>query len=39
MLKWIKRPIPVSESSIGNWIEVLEFSTYISIICNAGNLI
>lgn len=32
-----KRPVPVSESTIGSWIKILEFTTYISVLTNSGK--
>ena len=36
MLKYIQRPVPVSENTIGTWLSILELSTYIAICSNSA---
>lgn len=35
-MKYIQRPIPISEASIGSWISILELSVYLCLLSNAA---
>lgn len=35
-MKYTQRPIPLGESTIGNWLNLMDFASYLAILTNSG---